>query len=301
MEVEVCAYDDKSKAVQLPSGIEDVAMTIMRLSHEPVNINKWHLTHNNSTWVLKPDSSCGIEICSPVMRGFYGVRRVAQLIEALRTNPRVHVDCRCGFHVHFDVSDLEVEEVGTVLAWWIKAETVFLDAMPVARKKNRYCQQIGVSSLFNSDSECAANDIIHKLGWHKYHTANTYHYVNGHRETIEFRVAEDAMCLNPDDAKNWICLLMHFIDRSLSKGMPPEYRNNNQWTGLCWLDFKDLMNLLGFEGEVAQPLADARSWFIRRLRKNMKTNMKGVWSPEVRCVSLQQLERYVNSENLVKA
>ena len=240
VELEVCAYDDRDFKEfrlgnnEMPIGIDDVALTIMRSTLDKVVINKWHLTHNNTQWVIKPDSSCGIEICSPIMKSTHGARKIAKVIRSLKNNHNIHVDNRCGFHVHADVSDLGIEEFGAILAWWIKCEAVFLDAMPAYRKVNRYCQQIGITPTFEHDYDYSAQDIIRRLGLHKYFSINAYHYYRGNRLTVEFRIAEDVMCLNETDAENWICFLLHFIEMAKLRGMPQDYRYNNQWTGLCW-------------------------------------------------------------------
>ena len=301
MEIEVCSYDNRDfrnsrlTGNDLPVGIDDVADTIMRATGDEVSINKWHLTHNNVRWVIKPDSSCGIEICSPIMRGANGIRKIVGLIVALKSNPRISVDKRCGFHVHADVSDMSFDETGAVLAWWIKCETLFLDAMPTYRKRNRYCQHIGISTIFEHDFDCSSSEIVRRLSLHKYLTVNAYHYAKGNRPTIEFRIAEDLMCLSEIDAKNWVGLILHFIEVARAKGMPGEYRANNQWTGLCWLDFKDVMSFLKLNGELCPKLTEIKNWFIDRLKKNMGSDLTGVWSKEGRSVSVLQLDHYLNS------
>ncbi len=307
VELEVCAYDNRDfkqnrlAGNEMPVGIDDVALTVMEGTAEEVMVNKWHLTHNNMQWVIKPDSSCGIEICSPIMKGTRGARKIANLISILKANPKVHVDNRCGFHVHMDVSDLSQEEMGAVLAWWIKCEAVLLDAMPFHRKVNRYCQQIGISSIFEHDFNYSYYDLIKTLGSHKYFTINAYHYCKGNRDTIEFRIAEDMMCLSELDAENWIYFLLHFIEMAKKKGMPSQYLSNNQWTGLCWLDFKDVISFMKFEGKLCPRLSKVKKWFIDRLSKHMCGDtplFTSTWSKAARKVSFEQLSNYINSEKV---
>lgn len=300
IELEVCSYDDRDfKEVRLagnemPLGIDDVALTIMKGTCEQVIINKWHLTHNNTQWVLKPDSSCGIEICSPILAGVYGMRKLVSLISILKSNRMIHVDHRCGFHLHTDISDTGTEGVGAILAWWIKCEAVFLDAMPDYRKVNRYCQQIGGSPLFEHDLNYTSQELIKKLGQYKYFTVNSYHYYKGNRPTIEFRVAEDTMCLNEIDAENWVCLLLHFIEMAKKRGMPLNYQKDNQRTGLCWMDFNDVMSFLQFDGELCPKLLGVKNWFTKRIINNT-CDMKGIWSKEARNISFEQAVNYLNS------
>lgn len=300
-----------------PSGIQYIATIIQEKIKCPVKISGWHHTHNNfDEWVLKPDSSCGIEVCSPPVRGHVGLMQIVAAIEALSKDKEVKIDNRCSFHTHFGIEDCLVKstrpsmgykapatsydfeksvQLAAILAWWIKCEPVFLDSVPQHRKKNRYCQCIGMLDMFQHDDEIDPARIISVLGEHKYCTINTFHLVKGKRPTIEFRIIEWEGCCNAHLAKNWIKLLAHFIETAKTRGLPKSYEPGNQWSSLLWLDPKDVLEFLGFAGSGLSPnMIETRNWFLARLLSNAKSDLTGVWGKEARIKSIKEIEELVS-------
>jgi hypothetical protein len=193
---------------------------VRKTTSEKVIVHKWGHDHNNDSWVVKPDGSCGMEVCSPVCKGWHGLKRVCKVIEAFSNEPKISADHRCSLHVHIDVSDLSIEQLCSVIAWWVKCEPVFLDSVPPSRKKNRYCQFIGLWDLFEENSTLSMDQLIKKFGNSKYGSLNTYHLKMGKRQTIEFRIMEGDCCKNPYMAKNWLRLLVHFVEPHLQAAAP---------------------------------------------------------------------------------
>lgn len=273
-EIELNAFDDANRPVDgsLPEGTYDVAEVVRRATRKPVQIHKWSYDHNNTTWVVKPDSSCGLEVCSPVLKGWLGLMELCSVVDALGKDRRIRADGRCSFHVHVDVSDLGDKELATILTWWVKCEPVFLDSVPFARKRNQYCQLLAQSEAFErlEDGFLPHDGLIRKLGLFKYYTINTYHYFNAKRKTIEFRIMDSECCIDPYICKNWIRLLLLFIERSLSAGMPNPYEPGDRWSGYCWLDPRDVFEFLGLAGlhELSPGLMQVEDWFIDRLAEN---------------------------------
>jgi hypothetical protein len=298
-EIEINAFDMRSRPIghadgRLPEGTHYVASLLQKTLKKSVKIHKWSYDHNNMDWILKPDSSCGIEICTPVLKGWKGVLETCKAIEALGADNRIVADERCSFHVHIDVSDLSEQEVATIVTWWVKCEPVFMDSVPLSRKRNQYCQLLGQSEIFEKveDQFYSADTIIRKLGCCKYFTINTYHYHNNKRKTIEFRIMDSDCCLDPWNAKNWIRLIIHFIEMSINKGMPNEYHPGDPWSGYCWLDPKDVFEFLGFGGNynLSNGLQQVCEWFVDRLYLNVSDTCKiGVMSESARCVADRQI------------
>lgn len=272
---------------EMPAGIEFVGWLISNRLKTQAKIEKWHLTHNNAGWVLKPDRSCGIEICSPVSQGTLGLQRICAVVQALSKEKQVIADERCGLHVHVGLEDLNTSERGAVLAHWVKCESLFLDSTPAGRKRNRYCQQIGLSPMFEHNNNYTPAMLLSLLGSMKYYTMNAYHLNRGNRATIEFRIIEGAGCLDPYLIKNWVRLCVHFVDRAKTVGMPPEY-NGTPKSGLLWLDPVEVFQFLGFFDKLSKGMEETRNWFLSRIRKNMPCNLPGVWS--ARSVARDQVE-----------
>jgi hypothetical protein len=299
-EIEINAFDFRNRPVghnegRMPEGTHYIANLVQKSSGKIVKIHKWSYDHNNSNWIIKPDSSCGIEICTPVLKGWVGLMETCRVIDALGNDNKVHADDRCSFHVHVDVSDLSEQELATVITWWIKCEPVFMDSVPINRKRNQYCQLLGQSEIFeNVEDGFHPNDyLIRRLGSCKYYTINTYHYHNNKRKTIEFRIMDGDCCLDPWISKNYIRLLLHFIDRALKHGMPSSYYPGDKWSGYCWLDPRDVFDFLGFnEKHVLSPACkQVHEWFLDRLHMNCNySHNHGIMGNNARRYAYKEIE-----------
>lgn len=245
----------------LPAGIHYIANLIAETLGEYVEVRKGGHTHWYKTygyWVLKPDNSCGIEICSPVFQGWYGLKKVCRIIEVFQNHSSIIADSRCGFHLHADVSDLTEREIGNILRWWIKCEPVFFDSVPDIRKNNCFCRFIGFWDWLDTEVYISDTDIIETLGVSKYGSVNTFHLLSGLRNTLEFRIGEHTLCKNSFFAKNWIRLLTHFLE--MAKCRPPE--------SLAWFDVKEVFEFLGFMNDLSPGMKQIRNWFLGRLYYN---------------------------------
>ncbi len=279
VEIEINAFDDINTN-RFPTGIEYVAKLVRDVTLDSVRIDKHGFNHDLSIWTVKKDGSCGMEICSPVMKGDLGIQSVEKVIEKLGKDEFIRADKTCSFHVHVNISELTHEQLASVLAYWIKCEPVFLDSMPVHRKNNRYCQVIGFDDAFKVNM--LASDIVKELGVKKYTTINTYHYCSGSRKSMEFRLADEKLCISPNCAKNWIILLLHFINTTKNLSLP----------NLSWLDPVDVFDLLFKDMDLA--LYEARGWFLKRLKTNVVTYLPGFWSKKARRVSIEQIKQLSN-------
>jgi hypothetical protein len=300
-EIEINAFDSRNRPVGhedgvLPNGIYHVGNLVHSVTNERVLIRKWGHDHNNEVWVVKPDASCGMEICTPVLKGWNGVMRLCRVLDAFKEDRKIVSDERCSFHVHVDVSDLNEIQIASIITWWIKCEPVFLDSVPVNRKKNQYCQFLGLSDIFDDieNGLYPPEVLIKKLGGCKYYTLNTFHYQNKKRKTIEFRIMDSECCKNAWMAKNWIRLIIHFVETSLSRGQPHSYQFGDKWSGYCWLDPLDVFEFLGFkpnQNKISAGMQQVRSWFLSRLASQSKnTGLQGVMSDMARRISHEQID-----------
>jgi hypothetical protein len=274
-----------------PMGIERIGQIVLQTLNVPVTINRHHLTHNNNAWILKPDSSCGIEVCSPVSKGTYGLRRICKVIEALGADPKIIIDDRCGLHVHLEVTDCNDFELRSILGYWIKCESVFLDGMPRNRKRNRYCQQLGLSPNFSHETVPELDVLIRAMGMMKYYSMNTHHMLGGSRKTIEVRIAEGRGCIDPYFVKNWVRLLIHFVETCKKRRIVEPYSPDNAFSGLAWLDPEEVFDLLGFNEQLSPGMVQVRNWFLARLKANIDSDLSGVWSGKARSISKAHITR----------
>ena len=301
IELEVNAFDGESRPPKgkQPEGINHVgAIVASSVPEDGSEIRAYEHTDNNTKWIIKPDASCGIEVCSPPLKGWKGLKKALTVVQVMSEDPQIKVDRRCSVHVHLDVSDLTETQLAKVVSWWVKCEPVFLDAMPLERKRNRYCQSLGMNNIFQHDVQYSDKDIICRVGDIKYYTMNTSNWVRGSRKTIEFRPIEGQGCKEPYLIKNWVRLLIHFVETAINLELPPKYEipknedekyNLTPWTSLCWLDPEHVLSLLGFnnvpvnipfqkvpnEYTLSNGMKQTRDWFLARLLKYMSRHQVG--------------------------
>lgn len=302
MELEINSFDGENRPPkgQRPKGIEYVAQLVNDTVPD-VGCEIRGYEHSDAPkWIIKPDSSCGMEVVSPPSKGWPGLKRALQVADALSRDPQVQVDKRCSVHVHIDVSDMTEAQLAAITAWYIKCEPVFIDAMPMERKRNRYCQFIGMNGTFQHNQKYSDRDIITRCGDVKYYSMTTVNWVNGTRKTIEFRPIEGLGVKDPYLIKNWVRLLIHFVEMTSQMDRPMEYHEPKTeqektdltpWTSLLWLDPEHVLSLLGFnnipvtipgqkniiskEYSLSNGLQQTRNWFLARLQKNMSKHQTG--------------------------
>lgn len=279
IELEVNAFDGKDRPDpgHKVAGIDEVGMLVSKYSSEGSDIREYQHTVDNDVWVIKPDSSCGMEVCTPIYKSWQGINKVCEVVEAFKNSPKIKVDQRCSVHVHVEVADLSPEQLASVIAYWIKCEPVFLDSVPTNRKRNRYCQFMAFNNLVNINTKISANELIQKVGKVKYYSLNTNQMVKNGRKTVEFRIIEGEGCKDPVLIKNWTRLLLQFVERASQKPFPAPYEENNVWSSYCWLDPTEVFSLLGFdptEYKLSPGLEQTRNWFLARLQRYMAKDVE---------------------------
>jgi hypothetical protein len=286
-ELEILAFDGKNHApggdIDKPIGTDYVILLIKNNADENVEWRTYEHTDNNDYWVVKPDVSCGLEVCSPIYQNWRGIKKVCKIVCAFSNDEKIRVDNRCSVHVHVDVSDLTDEQVASIVVHWIKCEAVFIDMMPDCRKFNRYCQLLYAKDNFDTDIYLNPREIIAAIGNIKHYTANTdqWRRTGGKRRSLEFRIVEGEGCKNPYLMKNWLRLILHFVEMSSRRPLPCPYRSGDQWSWICMLDTADVFRVLGFypgQYRLSSGLTQTRNWMIARLCKHIdKTNYGPRW------------------------
>lgn len=278
-EIEINSFDGIAKNTEkaYPVGSHYASVLIADVVKDRVELNTYHHTDNNMYWTVKSDSSCGIEICSPVLKGMYGIRENAAVAEALYAGG-LHSDDRCSFHVHVEIADLNMDQIANIIRWWIKCEAVFLDAMPANRKNSKYCQVIGVTDFIHHNATCSSQQLVSIFGNNKYWTLS-YPTAKGNvnRKTLEFRILDNTACLNPEDIFNWLQLVIHFVEVTKDNNSDKKYTKNNVFSGFSWLDPDDVFTFLKLYS--CEYMVDVGKWFLNRIKNNINDNKFKVGKP----------------------
>jgi hypothetical protein len=219
-----------------------------------------------------------MEICSPISKGPYGIDEIGKVIKYLGQDDNIKINKDCSFHIHVNIEDLNKEQIGSVIAHWIKCEAVIFDSMVLSRKMNRYCQMIGISDSLQCHIVPTSSFLINLVGRYKYYSLNGFHYRNNKRKTLEVRTMESKACQDVYWATTWIHFVLHFFDVTSNLPIP---------SGLQWLDPLDVFKLLELERE---DLREVKSWFLNCLYVNSQTAMDlGFWSRHSRAPSINEI------------
>lgn len=225
---------------------------LLRSSGINSETSQWQYNTDNRVWICKPDSSCGMEICSPVFqRGEFSALESA--LKLIGSDASVITDEQCSVHLHVDVVQEfhDNHKLCSLLGWWIKFEHIFVDFAAPWRKRNRFCKCIGETFLFDHGEDVSLHRAFSKMS-DKYLTMNTFHMFNKRRNSVEFRLLEATKDFSL--VKNWVDLIFHFVDRCMESEPPKDY---------SWSDPELFFEFMNFgEGSRIGP------WLLDRLVEN---------------------------------
>jgi hypothetical protein len=267
VEIELDSTDGRDFAArplapgEMPEGSERVASIVSGLGLE-IQTHGWRHNHNNSVWICKPDSSCGMELCSPVM----DESRMGELVavmDALAAAAELTAGPRCSLHVHVDVSHMvggiaeASDSLCSVLAWWIKSEPLMLASVPPARRNSGFCRCIGMTDLFDHEERVVPCLAVSKLR-DKYLSLNTHHLVERKRNSVEFRILEGTK--DSSLASSWIGFVLNFVRRASARPAPENYR---------WVDLDGLRSLVDSDAHMG--------WIESRIGENFHGDPGRFW------------------------
>ncbi|MFI3271990.1 MAG: amidoligase family protein [Pseudomonadota bacterium] len=169
-----------------------------------------------SHWKIVPDASVqgGFEVVSPILEGVEGLEQLRAVVTAL-DDMGGSVNRSCGYHVHFDASDLGVDHIRSIVTRYAAYEAEIDNFMPQSRRanQNRFCQSI--VSLAQNERFKSAQTLQSLIGAQagRYFKVNLQAYHT--HGTIEFR--QHSGTLNAPKAVNWVRLLDAFITESKAR------------------------------------------------------------------------------------
>lgn len=326
LEIEINSLDNRDFTInklnkyEYPQGTIELAEIIRKNLNKSVDISGYKLTHNNVNWNIKPDSSCGIEVCTPVSsirEHYFDIFTFLKKAKEAKFN----TDKRCSVHVNINLIDGFVKTESTLsdrkkyewfpdsrcvagvgiynlLKNWIRFEHIFFDLMPSHRKNTKYARCIGLTPRIDIEKKerIEFNELFSLFSYDKYAkycSANIYHLCKGSRPTIEFRLFEGS--LNPVDIINWTRLLIFFVDKSM------EYTSlSTSCKTFVWADLKTFFKLMDFDKPdlLSIEMQQCRSWFIYTLNKNLTNSDSIFWSKDSRSHILNELNEIIDDEKI---
>lgn len=184
---------------------------------------------NGTTWDVKSDASCGLEVASPALV-MMADRHCAELRAGCRAlaalTPRV--DRTCGLHVHVDCSDFTWEELQRLVSLWARYEPFFYSMVPPSRRSNRYCQPLRRHSPEATDSGqwtatqqllAASTEATVRSATARVARESGLNITGWFRHgRIEFRLHSGTV--DYDKIRNWVTVLLAIAGRVKATNMP---------------------------------------------------------------------------------
>jgi len=180
-------------------------------------------THRTTPhWKIVTDGSCGYELVSPVLEGERGIEEVRKAAAALEAAGAT-VDKRCGLHVHFDASGMNMKAVRNLFKLWLKFEDVLDTFQPKSRQgdANTYCRSnleaqvtspgvhaLRCQDLFNKIDACKDMNKLGELYPCRYRKLNVQSYFR--HQTLEVR--HHSGTVKADKITNWVRLMARMFD-----------------------------------------------------------------------------------------
>jgi len=247
-------------------------------SKSVITTSKWAQSINNNYWHVKYDSTCGVagksidfgwEVATFKASGDQDLLDICRVANSL-----LQIGCKvnnnCGFHIHADVSDFSIKEMGSLLKRWIKIEDFLLKAVPERRRNNFHCLSIKKSfeskKIRNYSDESVWLSLKPRIlrshnNPDKRYTLNLVNYTKyikakirtKVRPTIEFRLPEGT--LNFVDIYFWTCFYLNFINYSKNH----DIKNINS--------IKTLKQFYKISGISSLKNEDIKIWFEQRIKK----------------------------------
>lgn len=206
----------------------------------------WAETNSNDYWHVKYDSTCGPlgkgkdagwEIASYIASGNDDIMTISRAAGYLK-DKGVRTNDNCGLHIHVDVSDFDVTEIGVLFGHWIKVEKMLFQACPPRRRKSRHCRLISkkISPVLFTMQELREPAFLwniikpQNLGPYENNdkrvTLNSVGYARGlqedyhPRKTVELRMPE--CLLDACHVEHWTRLILNFVENVQEKSMPSD-------------------------------------------------------------------------------
>lgn len=265
----------------------NIANCIIPFTKRHVEVTAYAQSYNNKYWHVKTDSSCGplgkpydtgFEIASFKASGHKDLKEIGLVADSL-VNGGVVVNNNCGYHIHVEVKDFTPEQMGILVARWVKIEHVLANMVPVRRVGNKHCRMISKTRKYRSAHEYSAKDFWELMRPNNLATNDnnqrkfTLNLVNfayalyceqvgggTFRKTVELRLPEGT--LNSDDIKNWVRLFVLFVDTAKNVTKMPKNLKAIMTLG----DFMRVLGLGKNNIPFSSALKNTRIWIMERIK-----------------------------------
>lgn len=177
-----------------------------------------HDDHADGAWKVVTDGSIegiGCEVVSPILHGMDGLDE-ACLVAGILADKGATANRSCGFHVHFDASEMTVEQLRAIVNRYADFEEQIDRFLPPSRRanNNRFCKSLHALTTFAREAMQNARTIRQlaqsQNGGDRYFKVNLQSLLRHH--TIEFR--QHSGTCDAWKIRNWVLFLDGFVTRA---------------------------------------------------------------------------------------
>lgn len=203
-------------------------------------VNEEYNHNTRDHWKIVRDGSISgensSEIVSPVLMGLDGIEQIKKACIALN-KAGAKVNNSCGFHVHFGITDLNLDNIKSLMLSHIETEKTFDSIVPESRRQNAntYCKSL--TSIASSKTQAVAKiknvqtiSSLISLFPQRYVKINLQCY--NRQGTVEFRQHSGTTTFSK--IKNWILICARLIEYSKQNGL---VNNVNHFTNESLQDY----------------------------------------------------------------
>jgi len=166
--------------------------------------------------IMDPMGRTGFEVVSPVMAGEKGLQNVRDILKFVNEFG-VDINETCGFHVHVDAEEIELEKLKNIVKHYLRYEHVFDSMVTMDRLSNKTCSSHfkiygSVEQGINCIDRCTTvEELIDSFSPERHYKLNIKPMrSNSWKPNIEFRLHHGSK--DESEIINWILLLLRFVE-----------------------------------------------------------------------------------------
>lgn len=197
--VEIEAYNCSRE--RLARELQDAGIQVSVEGYNHDSRNHWKLVTDSSL-----EGRDTFELVSPILVGEEGLKELETVCWVLDACD-VKVNESCGFHVHMDASDFNMDAWKNLALSYKHIERIIDSFMPRSRRDNRYCKSMRSLSEARIARAATIRDLQQAFDNNRYYKVNLEAY-SRHR-TVEFR--QHSGTINFAKMEKWIRFLNGLI------------------------------------------------------------------------------------------
>ena len=212
-------------------------------------VPNWKLTTDGSVTSIGTGEGIGLELVSPILRGWAGMEEAMKALKAL-TDAGAKVDSSCGLHIHLGADGMNGADLMRVVDLYTANTASIRQLVANSRVNSQWCRDWTPSTINSSDIRnirtLNTNRDLRQAVAHtgRYHTVNLEAYTK--HGTIEFRQHQGT--LNGKKLLNWVKFVMALT----------EFSNANPNAG-AFTDLNAMLTGIGLDSESVNYLGNRAS------------------------------------------